>query len=106
MKLLIKQALVVDPNSPYNNKKVDLLIEDGILTKIGKVDASNADKTITSAGLCISPGWVDSFSHFTDPGYEHKETLDSGAAAASRGGFTDVLIILSQKLEAVFVHSF
>lgn len=93
MKLLIKQALVVDPNSPYNNKKVDLLIEDGILTKIGKVDASNADKTITSAGLCISPGWVDSFSHFTDPGYEHKETLDSGAAAASRGGFTDVLIV-------------
>ena len=93
MKLLIKQALVVDPNSPYNNKKVDLLIEDGILTKIGKIDTAGADKTVSSSHLCISPGWVDSFANFADPGYEHKETLESGAAAAARGGFTDVLII-------------
>ena len=93
MKLLIKQALVVDPNSPYNNKKVDLLIEDGILTKIGKIDTAGADKTVSSPHLCISPGWVDSFANFADPGYEHKETLESGAAAAARGGFTDVLII-------------
>ncbi|MBM3412766.1 MAG: dihydroorotase [Bacteroidetes bacterium] len=93
MKLLIKQALVVDPSSSFNNKKVDLLIENGILTKIGKIDLSDVDKTVTSPGLCISPGWVDSFSHFADPGFEHKETLDSGAAAAARGGFTDVLIV-------------
>jgi len=93
MNVLIKQALVVDPSSPYNNKKVDLLIENGILTKIGKIDASSADNIVSSQNLCISPGWVDSFANFADPGYEHKETLESGAAAAARGGFTDVLII-------------
>ena len=93
MKLLIKQALVVDPSSSFNNKKVDLLIEDGILTKIGNIASTEVDKIVASPGLCISPGWVDSFAHFADPGYEHKETLDSGAAAAARGGFTDVLIV-------------
>src|SRR5690606_27696588 len=38
-------------------------------------------------------GWVDIFSHFNDPGAEHKETIESGIAAALAGGFTDVLLI-------------
>ncbi len=41
----------------------------------------------------VSPGWVDIFSHFCDPGYEHKETLETGAAAAAAGGYTDVFVL-------------
>ena len=93
MKLLIKQALVVDPHSAFNGKKVDILIENGIISKIGSVKEDTADKIVSSPGLCISPGWVDTFANFADPGYEHKESLETGAAAATAGGFTDVLII-------------
>jgi dihydroorotase len=93
MKLLIKQALVVDPHSAFNGKKVDLLIENGSISKIGSLQNIVADQTVTSPNLCISPGWVDCFANFADPGYEQKETLQTGAAAAAAGGFTDVLII-------------
>ncbi len=44
-------------------------------------------------GLQVSPGWVDIFSNFADPGYEFKETLETGSAAAAAGGFTDVFLI-------------
>lgn len=93
MKLLIKQALVVDPNSVFNGKKVDLLIENGSISKIDSSLTITADQIVTSPNLCISPGWVDCFANFADPGFEQKETLQTGAAAAAGGGFTDVLII-------------
>ena len=93
MKLLIKQARIVDPNSPFNGKRVDLLIEDGTLTQIGNLDPKGIDRVVSSPDLHVSPGWVDSFSNFADPGFEYKETLETGAEAAAAGGFTDVLII-------------
>ena len=93
MKLLIKQARIVDPASPFNGQAVDLLIDNGILTTISKKISEKADQEISIAGLHVSPGWVDCFAHFADPGYEHKETLATGAAAAAAGGFTDVMII-------------
>lgn len=93
MKLLIKQARIVDPASPFNGQAVDLLIDNGILTTISKKISEKADQEISIAGLHVSPGWVDCFAHFADPGYEHKETLATGAAAAAAGGFTDVMIM-------------
>ena len=93
MKLLIKQARIVDPASPFNGQAVDLLIDNGILTTISKEISEKADQEISIAGLHVSPGWVDCFAHFADPGYEHKETLATGAAAAAAGGFTDVMIM-------------
>ncbi|HEX7846355.1 MAG TPA: dihydroorotase [Chitinophagaceae bacterium] len=92
MKILIKQARVVDPSSPFNGKITDIFIENGIISQIGKVSAK-ADKEITIEGLHVSPGWVDIFSNFADPGYEFKETLETGAAAAAAGGYTDVFVI-------------
>ncbi|TAL40717.1 MAG: dihydroorotase [Chitinophagaceae bacterium] len=97
MKILIKQAKVVDPSSPFNGQTVDIFIENGIISKIDKKVSSKADKEITSEGLCVSPGWVDIFSNFTDPGYEYKETLETGAVAAAAGGYTDVFIIPNTK---------
>ena len=93
MKLLIKQARVVDPSSPVNGQITDIFIDNGIITKIGKGLSEKADKTIDIKGLHVSPGWMDIFANFGDPGNEFKETLESGAAAAAAGGYTDVMII-------------
>jgi dihydroorotase len=92
MKLLIKQVTVADPRSSHNEQTVDLFFENGTLVSIGK-NKQKADREIEGKGLFVSPGWVDIFANFADPGYEFKETLESGAAAAARGGFTEVIIV-------------
>jgi len=93
MKLLIKQARIVDPNSSLNGQITDIFIEDGIITGLGKELTGSPDKVINIPGLHVSPGWVDVFANFGDPGYEFKETLETGAAAAAAGGYTDVMVI-------------
>lgn len=93
MKILIKQAIIVDPHSPFNGQTTPLLIENGIITRIGDSATGPADREIDLPGLHVSPGWVDIFAHFPDPGYEFKETLETGAAAAAAGGFTDVFVL-------------
>jgi dihydroorotase len=93
MKILIEQALIVDPNSPHNGSTRDIFIEDGRIVSIGSGSGAATDKVIRHPGLHVSPGWVDVFAHFCDPGYEYKETLETGAAAAAAGGYTDVFVI-------------
>lgn len=97
MKILIKQARIVDPLSPFNGQIADIFIENGQIVRIGNHLDSKADKEIAVPGLHVSPGWVDVFANFTDPGYEYKETLATGAAAAAAGGFTDVFVIPNTK---------
>ncbi len=93
MNILIKQACIVDPSSPFNQQITDIFIENGIIRQINKNLSVRADKEITIEGLHISPGWMDVFANFADPGYEFKETLETGAEAAIAGGYTDVMII-------------
>lgn len=93
MKILIKQARIVDPLSPHNGQVTDILIDKGIISRIADSIREKADHEIKEAELCASPGWVDVFSNFADPGYEFKETIESGAEAAAAGGYTDVFLI-------------
>ncbi len=93
MKLLIKQARVVDPHSLHNGQVTDIFIENGIIEQIAQKITTKADKEIAIDGIHVSPGWVDTFANFADPGYEYKETLETGAASAAAGGYTDVLLI-------------
>jgi dihydroorotase len=93
MKLLIKQARIVDPNSSLNGQITDIFIDNGIISGLGSESNQSADKVISISGLHVSPGWVDVFANFGDPGYEYKETLESGSAAAAEGGYTDVMVI-------------
>ena len=93
MNILIKQARIVDPLSPYNGQITDIFIEHGTISKIGNSITEKADKEVNADKLSVSPGWVDVFANFADPGYEYKETLESGAAAAAAGGYTDVFLI-------------
>lgn len=93
MKILIKQARIVDPASNFDGQTADIFIADGVIRAIGARLDEKADQVIDLPGLHVSPGWLDTFANFGDPGYEFKETLESGAAAAAAGGFTDVLVI-------------
>ncbi|HUR66833.1 MAG TPA: dihydroorotase [Chitinophagaceae bacterium] len=97
MKLLIKQARIVDPLSPFNGQTTDILIEDGIITQVGNKITVKTDREIRFEELHVSPGWVDVFANFADPGYEFKETIETGAAAAAAGGYTDVMLIPNTK---------
>jgi len=97
MKILIQQACIIDRSSPHNGTTRDIVVENGRITAIGAELSATADKVVRHPGLYVSPGWVDIFSHFCDPGYEHKETLVTGAASAAAGGFTDVFVIPNTK---------
>ena len=90
MKTLLKSVTIVAKGNPLNGKKKDILIEDGIISKIEDSVTEKADEIIEGKNLHVSAGWFDMTVSFCDPGYEHKETLESGAQAAMAGGFTGV----------------
>ena len=92
MDILLRQVRIIDTSSPFHQQQVDILIQNGIISEIGSLKKKE-DKEINIPGLCVSPGWLDVFSNFCDPGFEYKETLESGANAAAAGGYTDVMIL-------------
>jgi dihydroorotase len=92
MSILIRQVLIIDPSSPFHQQKLDLFIHQGSIRQVGQLSVQ-ADQTIDIPGLHAAPGWTDVFAHFADPGQEYRETLESGAAAAAAGGYTDVLAL-------------
>src|SRR6476646_4985986 len=92
MDILLRQVRIIDPSSPFHQQQTDIFIQNGQITEIGSINRS-ADQTVNIEGLCVSAGWVDLFANFCDPGYEFKETLESGSRAAASGGFTDVFVI-------------
>ncbi|MDB5250056.1 MAG: dihydroorotase [Segetibacter sp.] len=93
MKLLLKQVTITDKLSPYHGLIKDILVTDGFIETIEDSIVSPGATIVERKGLFVSPGWVDIFSHFNDPGLEYKETLESGANAAASGGFTNVFVL-------------
>lgn len=94
MKILIQNILIADPNSPFNELKRDILIENGVVIKIdNNISTENIDTLIDDQNLIIAPGFVDTYCHFNEPGFEYREDLESGSLAALQGGYTDVCII-------------
>lgn len=92
MSLIIKNATVICSASSYHKKQADIYIEKGIIVAIGKKLKVTAKQTIAGKDLFVSPTWVDVMADYCDPGFEHKETISSGLAAAANGGFGDVII--------------
>lgn len=93
MTIFIRQAHIVDPNSVYHGTQQNILIVNGIIEKIGQFDTPTADRIIDLPNVHLSPGWVDCFAHFCDPGLEYKETIETGIQAAAAGGFTEVMVL-------------
>ncbi|WP_462409210.1 dihydroorotase [Neobacillus sp. Marseille-QA0830] len=88
MKLLIQNACYIASNG--EKKQNDILIENGIITKIQEKVTESADRSINAEGLLVSAGFVDLHVHLREPGGEKKETIATGTKAAARGGFTTV----------------
>ena len=91
MKITLSNATIFDPSSKFHHKKADILIENGIISDIGK--DLKGKKPIDCSGKVVYPGFSDMCAHFCDPGYEYKEDLRSGSEVARAGGFTDVALL-------------
>lgn len=93
-RLLVQGGRVVDPSQDLD-APLDVLIEDGVVTRLGEglspQDLGLSDDEILDAsGLVVSPGLIDLRTHLREPGEEHRETIDSGTRAAAAGGYTAV----------------
>lgn len=93
MNILIKSATIIDSKSDFHNQTQDILVEKGLITKIGKsIKNPKKYKEIKFDNLHISQGWFDSSVCFGEPGYEERETLDNGLKTAASSGFTAVAV--------------
>lgn len=89
MPILIKGGKVIDPGRFVGT--ADVLIEKGRIAAVGRnLPALPGGTTIQADGKLVMPGFVDLHVHFREPGFEYKETIHTGCAAAVAGGFTTV----------------
>lgn len=90
MAFLLKGAHVVDPQVGLDGFR-DVLIEDGKIAAVSEaLEAPAGAEVVDAHDKYLVPGLVDMHVHFRDPGFEYKETIETGSAAAVHGGFTDV----------------
>ena len=93
MKIIIRDAKIIDSESPFHNKTADILIVDGTITKIGTSlpNSENADE-IKLDNLHVSQGWFDSSVSLGEPGFEDRETIANGLNVAAKSGFTAIAL--------------
>ena len=89
MKLLIRHGRVIDPVGGIGGV-MDVLIENGKVSVIGNGVTDPEAQVIVATGMVISAGLVDMHVHLREPGFEYKETIETGCAAAAKGGITAV----------------
>ena len=95
--LIIKNGHIVDPMSGTEDD-LDIQIDDGKIVQVGKdLPVTDADEIIDATGCIVAPGLMDAHVHFRDPGFTHKEDIETGAEAAKRGGFTSVVLMANTK---------
>ena len=88
-KLCIKNGRVMDPASG-RDETADVLIENGRVAAIGASLDPAGGEVLNAAGLVVAPGFIDMHVHLREPGFEHSETIETGARAAAAVGFTTI----------------
>jgi dihydroorotase len=92
MLTVIKGGRVIDPGN--FDDVLDIVIEDGNIVEIKKDAFTDAEKIdhqiIDASGKIVAPGFIDMHVHLREPGYEYKETIETGSRAAAFGGFTAI----------------
>ncbi len=88
--VLIRGGRVVDPSRRLD-QTLDVLLRDGVVASVAeKIVPPKGAEIVDAAGLVVAPGFVDLHVHLREPGFEYKETIATGTAAAAAGGFTAV----------------
>ncbi len=89
--ILIHGGRLIDPSQGLDGR-FDLRIENGVVAEIAeRIEPSgNGTETIDATGLIVCPGLIDIHVHLREPGFEYKETVQTGTRAAAAGGFTSV----------------
>lgn len=90
MTILIKNGRVLDP-AAGTDRVADVFIEEGRIQAVEPDISAEADQILEADGCFVMPGFIDLHVHLRDPGYEYKETVETGSKAAARGGFTTIL---------------
>ncbi|MCC6543511.1 MAG: dihydroorotase [Nitrospirae bacterium] len=88
--LLIRNGHIIDP---ANNRDgiADILVRGNVIVQIEQnIPVPNEAELIDATGLIIVPGLIDLHTHLREPGYEYKETIQTGTMSAAAGGFTSV----------------
>lgn len=89
MKILLKNGRLIDYKTKID-EVIDILINDNKIEKIAKDINEKADRIIDCTNLNIIPGMIDMHCHLREPGFEYKETIETGAKSAICGGFTTI----------------
>ena len=93
MKLIIREAKIINLQSPFHNQIVDLKIENGIIQKMDTSIPKKFDfEELKLKNLHISQGWFDSSVSFGEPGFEDRENIENGLNVAAKSGFTEVAL--------------
>ena len=87
--ILFRGARVVDPRGG-RDEVADVHVRDGLVVEVGHGLTGASAEIVDCDGLVLAPGLVDMHSHLREPGFEHKETIESGTRAAAAGGYTAV----------------
>src|SRR5213595_3234509 len=89
--LIIRNGRVIDPANK-RDETADLLILNGKIAGVSQLSTlSSRPEEIDARGLIVAPGLIDMHVHLREPGFSHKETIESGARAAAAGGFTTIV---------------
>ena len=95
-KLLLRNGRVLDPAS-RRDEVADVLLTDGLISAVGKDLDKTGAEVFDATGLIVAPGFIDMHVHLREPGFEHAETIETGARAAAAGGFTSVCCMPNTK---------
>lgn len=95
MTVLLQNLQLVDKNG--NLYAGEIFIEDGKIAAVGEKLNVQADEIIDGKGYMVSPGFVDVHVHLREPGFEHKETIETGSLSAAKGGFTTICAMPNTK---------
>jgi dihydroorotase len=88
--LLIKNGSVYCYKNKINGERLDILISDGKIAKVGK-NLNYECEVIDASGMFVFPGLIDMHVHLREPGFENKETIETGTKAAAKGGITTIV---------------
>ena len=90
MKILLKNARIIEPTKG-RDIVANILIVDGMIEKIAsRIHSGKSVQEFELDGKLVAPGFIDMHVHLREPGFEHKDTIETGLAAAASGGFTAV----------------